>query len=465
MKLLYRISIVIFCIVFVTALILSSYSFQVQRTLINNQLVKKGQVLAGVLSESVLNHLISYDFYAIQLLFEPLKQDDDIMSVALIGSDNYIKMHSDLTRIGKINSFHLDDHDFIEGNVIVREMPGHIHTRYQFFSPVGIDHNREGFIQIGMSDRGSLRLIETFGMKMLYLTVSVLAAAVIAGYLMSRQITNPIIELSKKITYFMLKRPDYRSGNDTKNEIAMLTRNFKTLMSELEHAIEFRVKNEKMAILGSLSSVLAHEVKNPLEPIKGSAEILKLKYSDNDEILKYAGIIQTEVSELTSFLDSFLDVAKTSRISMTALDLNKTLREVLTLLEYSLSKENIAADVRLDDSIPLITGNRGMLKQVFLNLLINAQQAKSGTYGRIDVVSFLEGESICLKIKDYGTGIEESVKEQVFQPFFTTKKDGSGIGLSISRYLIELHSGTIALESDCGGWTEVVITLPIGKGG
>ncbi len=420
-------------------------------------------MLAGVLSQSVLNHLISYDFYAIKLLFDPLKQDDDIMSVALIGPDNYIKMHSDLARVGETNGFHFKDYDFIEGNVIVKEIPGHVHTRYQFFSPVGIDHIREGFIQIGMSDRESLRLIESFRMKMLYLTASVLVAVVIASYLMSRQITKPIIELSKEITRFMIKRPDYRSDNDIKNEIAMLTYNFKTMMSELEHAIEFRVKNEKMAVLGNLSSVLAHEVKNPLEPIKGSAEILKLKYSDNDEIMKYAGIIQTEVSGLTSFLDSFLDVAKTNQISMTAIDLNKTFREVLILLEYSLNKENIATDVRLDDSIPLITGNRGMLKQVFLNLLINAQQAKSGTHGRIEVVSFLEEKSICLKIKGYGSFVDEPIQEQVFQPFFTTKEGGTGIGLSISRYLIEQHSGTITLESDCGGWTEVIVTLPIGK--
>ena len=106
-------------------------------------------------------------------------------------------MHSDLTRIGKINSFHLDDNDFVECNVMVREMPDHIHTRYQFFSPVGIDHSHEGFILIGMSNRGSLRRIKTFGMKMLYLTVSVLAMAVIADYHMSRSITNPIIELRK----------------------------------------------------------------------------------------------------------------------------------------------------------------------------------------------------------------------------------------------------------------------------
>ena len=464
MKLLYRISIAISCIVFTTSLILSTYSFQTQRNLINNQLVKKGQVLAGVLSRSVLNHLINYDFYAIKLLFDPLQQDDDILSVALIGPDDFIKMHSDLKRLGQESDYSFSEYDFQEGQVIVRETAGASHIHYHFFSPVEVDHSRVGYIQIAMSDRESLRLIEKFGTRMLYLTLGVLLTAVLAAYLMSRQISRPIIELSEEIKRFMMKRATYPSDKESSNEISMLKMNFQTMMTELEDSIEFRVKNEKMAVLGNLSSVLAHEVKNPLEPIKGSAELLKLKHPDNPDILKYTDIIQSEVSELITFLDSFLDVANTSRIDMTALDINQTLHDILVLLEYSLNKENMEVRTRLDGPLKPVNGNSGMIKQVLLNLLLNAIQARSGKFGLIEIDITGDDKDIHIRVKDYGSGVEEAIRKQVFQPFFTTKEEGSGIGLSISRYLVEQHGGTITLDSEFGRWTEVTITLPILKG-
>jgi len=340
-----------FCIVFATVLILSSYSFYVQRTLINNQLIKKGQVLVRLLSASVLNHLMSYDYYTIKLLFDPLDEDDDIISVALIGPDNFIKMHTDMKRIGEYSDIKFNQLNFKNDRIITRTLSGATHTCYLFFYPVYTDQNRTGFIQISMSDRESLLLIESFRKQMVSLTLGVLITAILAGYLISRQISNPIIELSEDIKSFMVKRHDYPVGNDSKNEITMLKNNFRTMMTELENSIEFRVKNEKMAVLGNLSSVLAHEVKNPLEPIKGSAEILKLKNPDNADILKYTGIIQSEVSELITFLDSFLDVAQTTHINMTKLDICQTLKEILILLEYSIKKEGILVTLNLDKDL------------------------------------------------------------------------------------------------------------------
>jgi signal transduction histidine kinase len=464
MKLLYKITIATFCIVFATAIILSSYSFYVQRTLINSQLEKKGQVLASVLSASVINHLLSYDFYTIKLLFEPLKQDSDILSVSLIGPDGFIKMHSDIKRLGEVSEYKYSDEDFRNGKVIIREISDSSSKRYLFFSPVEIDHNRAGVIQITLSDHESLLLIKSFGKKMLLITAAVLIFAILVGYFISRQISNPLIDLAEEMKRFMMKRPDFQEGQNSSNEIIVLKKTFKTMMSELQHAIEFRVQNEKMAVLGNLSAVLAHEVKNPLEPIKGSAEILKLKHPDNPDILKYTKIIQSEVSELIFFLDSFLDVAKTNNISMKAVDINKAMNDILFLLEYTFRKEDIDTQVRLSENLPRVKGNSGMIKQVFLNLLINAIQAKNESHGLIEICTESTKGIVAVRIRDYGSGIEESIRDQIFHPFFTTKEGGSGIGLSTSRHLIEQHNGSIILESDLNRWTEMIINLPILKG-
>lgn len=461
MKLLYRISIATIGIAFVTAIILTSYSLSVQKTLINSQLDKKGQVLASVLSASVMNHLISYDFFTIKLLFDPLKLDGDIQSVSLIGPDNYIKMHSDLSRVGTKSEYLYSDEDFGEKSILKKEISTGNLSQYMFFSPVEIDHNRIGVIHITLTDDESLVLIHSFGKRILLLTSAVLMAGVVAAYLISRQISHPVIELTGEIKRFLMKEPDHKLNQENFNEISILKDTFRYMMSEIQHSIEFRVKNEKMAVLGHLSAVLAHEVKNPLEPIKGSAEILKLKYPANDDIMKYTGIIQTEVSDLIRFLDNFLDVARTSSITMKTVDINKALKDVSLLLEYTFSRENIHIELALNEKLPGINGNSGMIKQVILNLLLNAIQAKRGGSGIIVLSTYLFDKDVHISVKDHGVGVKESIQSEIFQPFFSTKEGGSGIGLSTSRHIIDRHEGQISVKSDGESWTEFIIRLPV----
>jgi len=461
MKLLYRISITTFSIVFATALVLTFYSLSVQKTLITNQLEKKGQVLTSVLATSVMNHLISYDFYTIKLLFDSVKMDNDIVSVSLIGPDRYIKMHSDLAMVGEKSSVLYNDSDFTESPILKKEYLSPTQRHIMFYSPVEIDHNRFALVHISLSDKEYLQMINTFGQRMLFLTAGVLLTAIIAAYLMSRQISNPVIELTDEIKRFIMKRPGYLPGEENTNEITVLERTFRIMMREIQQSIEFRVKNEKMAVLGNLSSVLAHEVKNPLEPIKGSAELLRLKNPGNKDILKYTDIIQSEVSELITFLDSFLDVAKTSSISMKDVNINKTVEDIMILLDYTLEKEQVRADLILSRNIPTVKGNSGMIKQVILNLIINAIQARKGITGLIEISTLQREGSVIILIKDHGTGVEESIRERIFQPFYTTKSDGSGIGLSTSRHIINQHGGIIRLSSEYGAWTEVEVSLPI----
>ena len=263
----------------------------------------------------------------------------------------------------------------------------------------------------------------------------------------------------------MMSRPDHGRNEYSSNEITVLKRTFHVMMEEIEQSIEYRVKNEKMAVLGNLSSVLAHEVKNPLEPIKGSAEILKLKHPDNSDIVKYSRIIQDEVSGLINFLDSFLDVARSSRIQFKQIDINSLLEDILLLMEYTMSREDIRLDLILAENLPEVPGDRGMLKQVFLNLLLNAIQAKSGEEGLIEITTEYISPDVNIRIKDYGCGIETSIQREIFQPFFSTKTEGSGIGLSTSKHIINQHNGRMKIFSEAGSWTEVYISLPVEKVG
>jgi len=461
MKLLFRITIAIICIVFSTGLILTSYSLSVQKTLITSQLDKKGRVLASVLATSVMSHLISYDFYTIKLLFEPLELDDDIVSVSLIGADNIIKMHSDIGKVGSFSDYTFREEDFQNESILKKEVHADNRHQYLFFSPVDIDHKRNGLIQVTLSDNESIQLINDFGQRILLLTAAVLLVGIIAAYLISRQISNPVIALTEEIKRFLMIEPHHNLDKTGSNEISILTQTFHYMMDEIRHSIEFRVRNEKMAVLGQLSAVLAHEIKNPLEPIKGSAEILKLKYPQNEDILKYSRIIQSEVSELIAFLDSFLDVAKSNNIRMKSISINKAVRETLLLLEYTLNKENIEVIMNLNDDRSAVNGDSGMIKQVILNLMLNAIQAKKGNKGKVEIQTYKNENRFHIYIKDYGQGIDSSLLSDIFLPFFTTKNEGTGIGLSTARHIVNKHKGEISIDSRLGLWTTVHIILPV----
>lgn len=465
MRLSYRIILAIVCLVFVTGSILSTYSLSAQKELITSQLDKKGQVLTNLLAASVRNDLLSYDFYAIKLLFDSLYLDSDVVSVSLTGPDNYIKMHSDLSKLGEISPYNFEDGEFQSKQTFRNNDSKDGSYNYMFFSPVKIDQSRTGIIHITLSDRESLLLIKTFENRMLILTALVLITGILAAYLISRQISKPIIELTREIQLFMMNRPDHGRNDFGFNEITILKKTFHVMMEEIEKSIEYRVKNEKMAVLGNLSSVLAHEVKNPLEPIKGSAEILKLKHPDNTDIVKYSRIIQDEVSGLISFLDNFLDVAKSSCIKYRQVDINSLLEDILHLMEYTINKENIHLELILEKELPYVPGDSGMLKQVFLNLLINAVQAKSGEKGLIEIRTDFIPPEVNIRIKDYGCGIENSIQEEIFRPFFSTKSEGSGIGLSTSKHIVSQHNGRMKIFSESGSWTEVNIFLPVGEVG
>ena len=463
LKLSYQIVFAILGIVFVTGLILTSYSLSVQKRLITNQLERKGSVLARVLSVSVMSHVLSYDFFTIKLLFDPLKEDKDVVSVSLIGSDGFVKMDSDLGNVGAPSSFRFDQDTFEAGAVLKREEYRDGLHRYRFFSPVEIDHNRIGVIHVALSDGESLRVIRVFEQRMLMLTALVLFSGVVAAYLISVQISNPVIALTEEIKRFSMKTHNPTIDENNANEVEVLTNTFHVMMEEIEDSIDFRVRNEKMAVLGHFSSVLAHEVKNPLEPIKGSAELLRLTHPDDRPTLKYTGIIQSEVSELISFVDSFLDVARGSRANMERMSVNKAIRDVVLLLDYSARKENMAIRLQLNDEVDDVLADSGMVKQVLLNVFLNAIQARRGPRGRIDVTTSQEHGDVVMSVKDYGTGIEQEVLDDVFQPFFTTKTEGSGIGLSTSKHIIGVHNGSIEMASEQGAWTEVRIRIPAYK--
>jgi two-component system nitrogen regulation sensor histidine kinase GlnL len=217
---------------------------------------------------------------------------------------------------------------------------------------------------------------------------------------------------------------------------------------------------------GTLMLGLAHELKNPLSGIRGAAQLLAGE-TENIEIIKCAQIITKEADRLTALLDSLKQLEPFAEEVFEPLDIHDILMEIIYLESLSGSQNNVQYSQNFDITLPPIQGDRNSLKQVFLNLIKNASQAIEGK-GNIVVSTRwvtehrLNGQkAISVEIKDDGNGIPTESLEKIFSPFYTTRKEGSGLGLFLAYQIIAKHGGAIFVESEIEEGTVFKVYLPI----
>jgi nitrogen fixation/metabolism regulation signal transduction histidine kinase len=219
---------------------------------------------------------------------------------------------------------------------------------------------------------------------------------------------------------------------------------------------------------GEVARRLAHEIKNPLTPIQLSAERLQAKLADRlappdaEALTRATETIINQVAAMKSMVDDFGDYARMPAPSLTALDLNRLVAEVLALYDHSPAR----ITARLDPELPPVRGDAAQLRQVIHNLLQNAEDALAGRPdARIEVRTERAGERVRLAVSDNGGGFAESIMKRVFEPYVTTKPKGTGLGLAIVKKIIDEHHGSVSIEnraSDAGrAGAAVTIALPL----
>jgi PAS domain S-box-containing protein len=214
--------------------------------------------------------------------------------------------------------------------------------------------------------------------------------------------------------------------------------------------------NEKMAALGKFSAVLAHEIKTPLTSIKMNTDMLAESLPLNDEDKQSMNIINREITRLNKLVKEVLQYSRRVELKKGNVPLHELFEEIIIQTKIKFSKKNFRVINECSDTD--IYGDREKLKQVFLNLIENAFQA-SGKDGHMLIRSERDESCIFLTFTDNGPGIEEDHKGKIFDPFYTTKNSGTGLGLAVAQKIIEQHNGTIELASSEPGKTVFRIVL------
>jgi signal transduction histidine kinase len=229
----------------------------------------------------------------------------------------------------------------------------------------------------------------------------------------------------------------------------------------LEQAQAEARRSERLAALGQLSAGLAHEIRNPLGVIKGSAEMLSQKLNDSDPLaVELAGYISTETNRLSALVTRFLDFARPLHADLTPQDVTVVLDRALNDVAQLWKAEPVRVEKSYEPNLPLVGLDEALCEQAFVNIVQNAYDAMGASGGgvlRVNVGRSRTGaDGVEVRIVDSGPGIPMELREQIFNPFVTTKKTGVGLGLSIVSKIIDGHHGTIRVEDtaraeDAGG--------------
>ena len=258
---------------------------------------------------------------------------------------------------------------------------------------------------------------------------------------------------------------DYREEN---RRFQALTEDLTVVNENLKKAQEDARRAERLAALGQLSAGLAHEIRNPLGVIKGSAEILNQKLADSNPLAQeLSGYIYTEVNRLSGLVGRFLDFARPSQLDLRRTDLPALVEKSLKSVSEQQSMDKITVKTEYAPALPLVMADQQLCDQVFTNLISNACEAMAEQGGelRINMQPRNSGfrPEVVVEIEDTGPGIPTDIKEQIFNPFFTTKKSGVGLGLAIVTKIVDAHGGTVRVTSEPGHGARFQVSLPQAK--
>jgi signal transduction histidine kinase len=284
-----------------------------------------------------------------------------------------------------------------------------------------------------------------------------LISGLLFGLGMIIRLVKPILQLKNSVDGMvgegMIKKIPIQSND----EIGELSGAFNDMLKRLDIAIEEQERMTRLAATGELAATLAHEIKNPLNAIGGAATYIG-KNTKGSLAKEFVSVINSEVSRINKLTTTLLSFSKTTVPNPEPNDLNKVVRDSLSLLSKESPDLNVTVNEELEDGLPLVNFDYNQIKQVIINLLINAHDAASKN-GEIKLKTWHTKNKTYLSVEDNGTGISPEIIQNIFNPFFTTKTRGTGLGLAVSKRIAKEHGGDLTVESSPGEGSNFIFVL------
>ena len=242
-------------------------------------------------------------------------------------------------------------------------------------------------------------------------------------------------------------------------EVVQAINNMADNLKEKKRLEEELMRSERLVALGRLVTGVAHELRNPLAIVKATVQVLEGEFKTVQGLKEYTKVICDQVDRGNLVIKELLDFGRPSKPIVSPTELNCLLESVLTFTYPMLRQNKIELEKRFEPNLPLVNIDTDRMKQVFVNLIINSVQAMQGG-GKLIIKSIVKEETIEVNFIDSGTGIEANDLTRIFDPFYTTRDDGAGLGLSISYQIIHMHIGNIWVAETSSRGTTMAVSIP-----
>ncbi len=303
----------------------------------------------------------------------------------------------------------------------------------------------------------------------LLVTLAVLTISTLITFWLVWRFTRPIANLSaaaRRVAEgdLTVRVPDRERGD----EMGRLAQRFNEMTAELEKTKELEAQlrlAEQSAVIGRLGSAIAHEIRNPLNYINLTLDHLRSKYAPEDQeakanFVKLTSQLKDEVARINQQITDFLNYSRPAQADLRPVDSRQIIEDSLRLVECQAAENNIKISLVEHESVPMVLGDPDYLRSVFNNMFINAVQAIGSDGGSLNVRMTSENGTVRFEVADTGRGISEQDLPKIFEPYYSTKDTGTGLGLAIVQKVVEMHNGTIDVESTEGEGTRFTVRLP-----
>ena len=307
----------------------------------------------------------------------------------------------------------------------------------------------------------TIQPIEVVGKKLIvfHLVLLTMASALFFALVLILKLMRPLLTLKSSVDRIAIDDLDGKVEAAGSDEIGELSTAFNDMLVKLRSSLSERERLTRLAATGELSATLAHEIKNPLNAI-GSAALYLKKNVKGDLIAEFSKVIYDEVMRINKLTSNLLNFAKPLQAEFEPSDVNDLVRETVNLLREECEERGLSIEIDLLDELPSTLVDRGQMKQVLINLALNSLDAVPPG-GDIRIATGTANGSIRISVEDNGKGISEGDLGRIFNPFFTTKTRGTGLGLAVTKKVVKEHGGDILADSPPGGGSVFTITLPV----
>ena len=443
--------IVPFILLFVGGTLVTSFvSWALVSQMLDDQLVSRIDRSLGLLSRT--------DFAVNRPILENLKQivdadiitytDKDILAATL--GDAESRELIQLLRTGSPAS------DAVGTDIVYRGIPYRVAHRDLVSLP-----GTQVVLVVRTSEVSEM--LTTVAWAMLGVGAVVVAVMSVVGQRITHSLTAPIVGLVAFARQVAEGQPAATVDVKSDDEIGTLAASFNEMVSQLRKSEARLIRSEKLGVTGLLAARVAHDIRNPLSSIKMQAQLLRTRLQPAPENRTVLQNLLREIDQLERVVKGLLELASPGELNLDTRPVNDVVESVLRQVRPQLTHRKIVIETRLDETLPQIRLDTNRLTQALLNLLFNAADAMTDG-GNLLVVTERTGDGAGIRIDvcDDGVGVDPGVRDQVFDPFVSTKREGVGLGLVNTKAVVDGHGGTVELLPRDGKGTRARITLPIG---